>query len=449
MLPKAVLFDRDPGTTSRALAHALKVCNVEGFTTANEDELLQHVNFSPECMIVVSSPSIDSQTVRLISSVRRADHHCSLLVLIPAISIEAAVLAMQAGVSDLLEQSASTETMVSRLNALLARHRECALGRSTACEQLGSEKLVGSSSRMRQVRRQLAMVAQAEANVLITGESGTGKELVAELIHQNSRRRMLPFVAVNCAALPDSLLESELFGCERGAFTGAAASRDGKLQHAADGTLFLDEVGDMSLPAQAKILRAVDRRVVQRLGSNVETRVRARLIAATNQNLELLIEEKKFRQDLYYRLNVAPLTMPPLREHLEDIPEIVEHIMSDLAAQQQSRCCRVEAEVIHRFQLYRWPGNVRELRNLMESILVFSSSSSISVCDIPSEIRHRLQSSKPPYSDERMKILGVLDSANWNRNEAAKILGCSRMTLYRKMVKHAIPIRNREMPQAS
>jgi len=276
--------------------------------------------------------------------------------------------------------------------------------------------------------------------VLITGETGTGKELAAQLIHRNSRRSARPFVAINCAAVPDTLLESELFGHERGAFTGAHVSREGKLQHASGGALFLDEIGDMSLVAQAKILRAVESRVVQRLGSNQDTPVQVRVLAATNQDLETLTREKKFREDLYFRLNVVRLALPPLRERLEDIPELVEHTMRDLQQRHQGPVRRIEDDLVRRLQTYHWPGNVRELRNLLESMVVLSASRSVGVSDLPSHVKHTLRSSAPGHGDERSRIIGALTSTDWNRNKAAAILSCSRMTLYRKMVKYSIPM---------
>src|SRR5262249_25429405 len=276
-------------------------------------------------------------------------------------------------------------------------------------------------------RERIGRIAASDANVLITGESGTGKELVAEMIHRNSNRSARPFVAVNCAAVPDALLESELFGYEKGAFTGANLAREGKLQYANGGTLFLDEIGDMSLLAQAKILRAIESRVVQRLGSNTDTPVKVRLVAATNQDLELLTQEKRFRQDLYFRLNVIRLKLPPLREHPEDIPELAEHIVRELSGHQDGALRRIQADVIRRFQNYAWPGNVRQLRNVLESILVFSCSRSIAMADVPSEIREILRSSSACYANERSKIISVLSSTNWNRNRAAEILCCSRM----------------------
>jgi DNA-binding NtrC family response regulator len=300
-------------------------------------------------------------------------------------------------------------------------------------------RLAGGSALMRQIKSQIARIAHADVSVLITGETGTGKELVAQLIHRNSRRSARLFVAINCAAVPDTLLESELFGHERGAFTGADVSREGKLQHASGGTLFLDEIGDMSLVAQAKILRAVESRVVQRLGSNQDTPVQVRLLAATNHDLESLAKEKKFREDLFFRLNVVRLTLPPLRERLEDIPELVEHTLRELQQRNHGPLRRIDDDVVRRMQAYHWPGNVRELRNVLESMTVLSSSRSVGLADLPSHMKNVVRSSAPNYGDERSRIIVALTSADWNRNRAAEILCCSRMTLYRKMVKYSIP----------
>ncbi|HEX4603293.1 MAG TPA: sigma-54 dependent transcriptional regulator, partial [Candidatus Angelobacter sp.] len=331
------------------------------------------------------------------------------------------------------------EKIVATLRSLTARcpgrEQPCAHGR----DLIDGQRLAGAGARMQQIRGQIARIASADVSVLITGETGTGKELVAQLIHRNSRRSARPFVAINCAAVPDTLLESELFGHERGAFTGADVAREGKLQHASGGTLFLDEIGDMSLVAQAKILRAVESRVVQRLGSNQDTPVQVRLLAATNQDLETLTKDKKFREDLYFRLNVVRLALPPLRERLEDIPELVEHTMRDLQQRHQGPVRRIEDDLVRRLQAYHWPGNVRELRNILESMMVLSSSRSVGVADLPSHVKHSVRSSNPAYGDERSRIIGALTSADWNRNKAAEILCCSRMTLYRKMVKYSIP----------
>jgi DNA-binding NtrC family response regulator len=433
-----IVFAQDESHFIR-LSEAFGVCGLDTVTVHSESQLLESVDrLSPECAVVLSTTAMDSAAVRLAAQVRCIDQRCPLLVLTSGVSAETAISAMRAGVSDVLEQDAPRSLLVARVRSLTERRA----GPQRLPDEnhlSGGQLLAGNGAAMRQIRSQIAKIAAVDVSVLITGETGTGKELVAQLIHRNSRSCDRPFVALNCAAVPDALLESELFGYERGAFTGAIASRQGKLQHASGGTLFLDEIGDMSLVAQAKILRAIESRVVQRLGSNTDTPVQVRLVAATNQDLEKMTREKKFREDLYFRLNVVRLELPPLRERVEDIPELVEHMVGEISQRHQVPVRRIEADIVRRFQAYHWPGNVREMRNLLESILVLSSSRSVGVADLPPNILHTLRSAEPKYGNERSKILSVLDSADWNRNKAAKILCCSRMTLYRKMVKYSIP----------
>jgi DNA-binding NtrC family response regulator len=440
VLQRVIVFSQGEASVA-GLSDALGACGLQMLAVHSEAQLLDAVDqLSPECAVVFSSATMDSEVGRVAEEVRRIDHSCPLLVLTSGISAETAICAMRAGASDVLERNAPSSTIVARLRCLTGHHTGPPRLLAEGHELIGGHQLAGGSTGMRQIRSQIARVAAVDVSVLITGETGTGKELVAQLIHRNSRCSGRPFVALNCAAVPDSLLESELFGHERGAFTGAVASRHGKLQHASGGTLFLDEIGDMSLMAQAKILRAIENRVVQRLGSNTDTPVQVRLVAATNQDLEALTKEKRFREDLYYRLNVVRLELPPLRERLEDIPELVEHMVSEISQRHQVPVRRIEADLVRRFQGYHWPGNVREMRNVLESILVFSSSRSVGVADLPSNILRTLRSSGPTYGAERSKIVSVLKSADWNRNKAAKILCCSRMTLYRKMVKYSIPM---------
>ena len=403
------------------------------------DHLIECVaRHSPDCAVVLSVPKLDADALLTADRIRQIDHSCPLAILTSCVQTETAVAAMRCGVSDLLDLEAPAAEIMASLERVFRRRRSHDEHRGERSMALDSGTLLGTCPAISEIRQRIAMVAASEANVLITGESGTGKELVAGLIHRNSRRKSAPFVAVNCAAIPESLLESELFGHERGAFTGATAARDGKLHAAAAGTLFLDEIGDMSLNAQAKILRAIENRVIQRLGSNLDNPVRFRVVAATNQDLETLTREKRFRQDLYFRLNVVRLELPPLRAHSEDIPEIAQHILRELTNRQKQPERRLEGDVLRRLQQHDWPGNVRELRNVLESILVYSSSPSIGLADIPAHIRQSL-SSRVPVTDERSKILGALTSTDWNRNKACEILQCSRMTLYRKMTRYAIP----------
>lgn len=387
--------------------------------------------------ILTGEGPLGGECLRIAGQLRDAGHICPMIWHADTISLDLAMMAMRAGISDIVQASEGLEALLAAIHNLCRRSEEQpARPRAAAVE--GGERLVGHGAALTGVLHQIARVARSEANVLITGESGTGKELTAELIHRNSRRAARPFVALNCAALPETLLESELFGYERGAFTGAVASHKGKLEFASDGTLFLDEVGEMSLPSQAKMLRAIEQRVVQRLGSNIDSPARARLISATNQSLESLTRERKFRQDLYFRLNVVRIHLPPLRERREDIPELAEHMLRELGAQQHEPVRRMENAVIRRLQMHDWPGNVRELRNVIESIVVFSSSRTIGLSDLPVYVRQQLRTTLAPPENERAKILQALDSAGGNRGKAAEILHCSRMTLYRKMVKYAI-----------
>jgi DNA-binding NtrC family response regulator len=440
VLQKVIVFSREECPLA-VLNEAVGACGFEVLPATSEALLLDFVDrFSPECAVVLTSVALDSESKRITEQVRQIDHRCPLVILTSSISAESAILAMRAGVSDLLERDAPREKIIASLKSLTGRIFSQSPSAPESHELIGGRQLAGNGSAMCRVRSQIAKVASAAVSVLITGETGTGKELAAQLIHRNSRCSGRAFVVMNCAALPDALLESELFGHERGAFTGANQSYQGKLQHASGGTLFLDEIGDMSLIAQAKVLRALENRVVQRLGSNVDTPVSFRLLAATNQDLETLTREKKFREDLYFRLNVVRIEMPPLRERLEDIPELVEHIVGELSQRHSGPVRRVEDDFIRRLQAYHWPGNVRELRNVLESVLVFASSRWVGASDLPSRIRHTLRSSGPEYGNERSQIVSALNSSNWNRNKAAQILCCSRMTLYRKMVKYSIPM---------
>ncbi|MGZ4844629.1 MAG: sigma-54 dependent transcriptional regulator [Candidatus Angelobacter sp.] len=439
MLQKVIVFT-PKDTPPAGLREALTACGCEMLLAPSEARLLESLDrFSPECTVILTSPAMDPEAARVAQRVRSIDHSCPLLIMTSGISAETAICAMRAGATDMLDRDAPREKIVATLKLLAGRHPASGRPGHDCRDLLEGHRLAGGSALMRQIKSQIARIAQADVSVLITGETGTGKELVAQLIHRNSRRSARLFVAINCAAVPDTLLESELFGHERGAFTGADVSREGKLQHASGGTLFLDEIGDMSLVAQAKILRAVESRVVQRLGSNQDMPVQVRLLAATNHDLESLAKEKKFREDLYFRLNVVRLALPPLRERLEDIPELVEHTLRELQQRHHGPLRRIEDDVVRRMQAYHWPGNVRELRNVLESMTVLSSSRSVGLSDLPSHMKHVVRSSAPQYGDERSRIIGALTSADWNRNRAAEILSCSRMTLYRKMVKYSIP----------
>lgn len=298
--------------------------------------------------------------------------------------------------------------------------------------------LVGSSRSMVDLRAYIPKVARSDVNVLITGETGTGKERVAESIHYESKRRDQPFVCVNCAAIPDSLIESELFGYERGAFTGAQDSYLGKLRLAGGGTVFLDEIGDMSLAAQAKVLRAIESREVFPLGGRRIAKVEARFIAAVNQELEPLLAENKFRRDLYYRLNVARIFLLPLKDRKEDIPELVNHYLGEFNERFQSSVQQPTEELLQCLMNYPWPGNIRELRNMVEAIFIDPPEGSISLKDLPEAFQRLFANYAIDIVPERDRMVSALYQTNWNKSLAAAKLNWSRMTLYRKLEKYQI-----------
>ncbi len=291
---------------------------------------------------------------------------------------------------------------------------------------------------MREIAAYIARIASTDSTVLITGETGTGKELVAERIHCNSLRSLRPFISINCAALPESLVESELFGFDRGAFTGAVAAKKGKFEQAQGGTVFLDEIGDMSLYAQAKILRSIENKEVYPIGGNRAIPLDIRIIAATNQEPEELMAEGNFRQDLYYRLNIARIHLPPLRDRKEDIPRLVAYMINKLNQRFNRNIKGLTKEALACLLRFDWPGNIRELMNLLEASYINLPSDPIYHMDLPEPIHQRLQLTATDNDTERSRILSALLDTNWNKSTAARKLEWSRMTLYRKIAKYKI-----------
>jgi transcriptional regulator with PAS, ATPase and Fis domain len=302
----------------------------------------------------------------------------------------------------------------------------------------GQSELIGSSSAMAAVRGYVHRVAQSDASVLISGATGTGKELVAAAIHQASRRRAAPLISVNCAAIPDSLLESELFGYERGAFTGAEESYPGKLRLADRGTVFLDEIGEMSPLGQAKLLRVLESREVFPLGARRMSKIDVRFLAATNQDLEPMVERRAFRQDLFFRLNVARVFLPSLKERPEDIVDLFLHYIRHFNIQSGRRIQGPTPELAERLTAYDWPGNVRELRNCVEAIFIDPPEGPIELNHLPESFRRIFGGHRVSGTSERDAILQTLSRTNWNKKLAARQLQWSRMTLYRKLEKYNI-----------
>lgn len=302
--------------------------------------------------------------------------------------------------------------------------------------------LVGSSELIVGVKKYIARIAGSPSNVLITGETGTGKEVVAELIHNNSLRANGPFVCINCAAIPEALFESELFGHERGAFTGAVTAQAGKLRTASGGTVLLDEIGEMSLTAQAKLLRVIETRQMYPLGARQPAAVDVRFIASTNQELEQLVEERRFRKDLYFRLNVGRIRLTPLRERRTDIVPLIEGFVAEFNHAFGREAEGFTGPAIDRLVAHSWPGNVRELRNVVEAVFVTSAARRFPVEELPDYLRGE----DSPTTSERDRLLSALTVCSWNKSEAARRLEWSRMTIYRKMEKYGL---FEEPPQAA
>ena len=363
-------------------------------------------------------------------------------------SVGTAVEAMRAGAADYITKPVN----LSELREVLARivERQRLARRNTELEarldeRFGFERILGRSSAMKDVFRVMRQVAATDVTVLVTGESGTGKELVAMALHQNSRRSKAPFVALNCAALPESLLESELFGHERGAFTGATGRKIGRIEYASDGTLFLDEVGDMPLATQVKMLRVLEQREIVRVGGNEPIPVDIRLVAATNMNLMEEVVARRFREDLYFRLKVVAIELPPLRERAEDIPILVDAFVRELAARHERPITGCSPEVMAVLMAQPWPGNVRELRNVVENMVVTGGHAVLQLADLPPSLRTEevptggggragaALAGRTAEDVEREHIAQTLELVGGNRAQAARMLGIGERTLYRKI----------------
>ena len=378
--------------------------------------------------------------IALLKEAKQADSEIVVIMITAYASVQTAIEAMKEGAYDYIIKPFNLDDMRMTLNRGLA-HRGLAMENMTLKRELAGlyrfENIVGVSDAMMNVFRMIEKIADTESTVLIYGESGTGKELVARAIHYNSSRAPKPFVAVSCGALPESLLESELFGHVKGAFTGAIASKDGLFKAADGGTIFLDEVGATSPAIQASLLRVLQEREVKPVGAVKNIKVTCRVIAASNEKLEDKVKEGTFREDLFYRLSVIPIDIPPLRERREDIPVLAEHFLRrSLERLGNDRRLRFSREALEKLVGYDWPGNVRELENAIERVVTMSDGGLITVEDLPEKILEQ-QSVKNlkefVRQKERAYIERILRETEGDKKEAAKILGIDLATLYRKI----------------
>jgi two-component system nitrogen regulation response regulator NtrX len=389
--------------------------------------------------------------LEVLERIRSEDPQALVIMISGHGTIDTAVEATRKGAYDFLEKPLDTDRLLVTLrNALEVK------GLSASVERLLSQvesrhEMVGSSFQIRQVLERTERVGNTDARVLITGENGTGKELVARAIHRLSDRADEPFIEVNCAAIPSELIESELFGHMKGSFTGAVADRAGKFEQADRGTLFLDEVGDMSLAAQAKVLRALEQGVVTRVGSSKTIEVDVRVVAATNKDLESEIREGRFREDLYYRLNVVPIEIPPLRDRREDIPMLVRHFVNLLEEKDRVTPRELSSAAVERLQALDWPGNVRELRNTVERLLILSSGPVIGAEDVDflvsggetggglgAELLQAESFAEFKEHAERAYLLQKLREHDWNVSETARNVDMPRSNLYKKIERYGL-----------
>jgi two-component system nitrogen regulation response regulator NtrX len=370
-------------------------------------------------------------------------------------TIETAVKSTKLGAYDFIEKPLSLEKLLVTVRNALSMKRLRAENDSLRELAFGDYEMTGTSPPMAKLKEQIRLVAPTNASVLIAGENGTGKELVARSIHFCSLRRDKPFVEINCAAIPEELIESELFGHEKGAFTGAVAQKKGKFDLADGGTIFLDEIGDMSLKTQAKVLRILQERKFERVGGTKTVEVDVRVIAATNKNLEGEIKTGNFREDLFYRLNVVPFTVPPLRDRKEDIPLLIEHFLQLFRRREGREEKHFSPDAVELMKNYDWPGNVRELKNIIERLIIMTPGANINVEDLPPYMANvdAGRGAVPPRPGnvlecstlreareefEKEFILQKLEENNWNVSKTAEIIELERSNLYRKMKSYGI-----------
>ncbi|HET7425065.1 MAG TPA: sigma-54 dependent transcriptional regulator [Gemmatimonadales bacterium] len=440
-----VLIVDDEAGIRQALKQVLEYEDLEVRVAASGGEAINlYTEFKPHLVFLdVKMAGLDG--LETLTRLRNLDGGPQIVMISGHGTIATAVEATQRGAFDFLEKPLDTDRLLLTVRNALA-HAEL-VGENARLRQAAEDRyaMVGDSPALQVVRELIDKVGPTAARVLITGENGTGKELVARAIHAVSPRRDRPMVEVNCAAIPSELIESELFGHMKGSFTGAFADRAGKFEQADGGTLFLDEVGDMSLSAQAKLLRVLQEGVVTRIGGAKPIQVDVRVLAATNKDLEIEIEESRFREDLLYRLNVVPIEVPPLRERLEDVPALVAHFADLLGASAGVPGKRFGEEAVRRLQTRPWPGNIRELRNAVERALILAPGKVVTAADVdrllPPDLGPKQSLENFKSEAEKGFLVQKLREHDWNITETAKALQIPRSNLYKKIERYGL---NRE-----
>jgi two-component system nitrogen regulation response regulator NtrX len=439
MTETAVLIIDDEEGIRESLSGIFEDEGYAAFTASSGEEALKVLKEqSPDLiMLDVWLPGIDGvQTLKEIKSMKP---DLPVIMISGHGNIELAVKATKTGAYDFMEKPLSLERVILAAKRALEK-RTLEMENKALKQDLTREwRLIGDSQKVRQLKEQIDMAAKSNGRVLILGESGCGKELVAHILHQNSNRTEKPFIEMNCAAIPQELIESELFGHEKGSFTGAFERKKGKFELADEGTLFLDEVGDMSLSTQSKVLRVIETQEFQRVGGSRNIKVDVRIISATNKDLIEEVRKGAFREDLLYRLNVIPIIVSPLRERKEDIPALVEHFLEFFAAEYGQKPKKVSADAIKILEAYDWPGNIRELRNVIERLVIMTSSNTIAAKNIVVGGTARsdyfafntLKEARESF--EKDFITKKLEENSWNISKTAEILAVERSNLHRKI----------------
>jgi len=449
MAQDKVLIVEDEDNERSGLADLVSAWGYSTETAKDGQEGWEKVNAWAPAIVLTDMKMPRMDGIGLLGKIAEHAQTIAVIVVTAQGTIDSAVQAMRMGAYNYIEKPIDTQRLRSLLqNAAAARGTkvELEVTRRKLRDAGSLGALVGSSKKMQELFRLLEMVAPSTASVLITGESGTGKELVARTIHELSPRKNKPFVPINCAAIPETLIESEIFGHEKGAFTGALERRTGCFELAEGGTLLLDEIGEMPIATQAKLLRVLEDRKFRRLGSKVETAVDVRVLASTNKAPEQAVAAGQLRNDLYYRLNVFNIHMPPLREHKEDLPALVQSLLAEMGSKHGRSVQLVSEAVMNLFQNYSWPGNVRELRNTLERAVIVCEGSVIETRHLPPGFGQA--PARPAAYDpnavhlgvgttveeaERLLIVKTLESTNNNKTRAAEILGISLKTLHNKL----------------
>ena len=413
-----------------------------GLAASGEDAVSMAQEKSWDVILLdLKMPGMDG--LETLKRLKKMTPEAEVLMMTAFATIDTAVQAMKEGAFDYLVKPFDPDEIEMHIKKIVA-HKELLLEnillRQKLEEKYQYDEIIGKSSAMQEVFELITRIAPTDSTVLITGESGTGKELIAQAIHGNSARCYMPFIAVSCGALPDSLLESELFGYEKGAFTGAEHTKKGRFEMADKGTIFLDEIGEISLKTQVDLLRVLQQKAFRRLGGEEEIKVDVRILAATNRDIQKAIRENRFREDLFYRLNVISIHVPPLRDRKEDIPLLVETFIRRYCLEMNKEQVKIAPTALKLLLDYDWPGNVRELENVIERALVIGQGKEIAADDFPFS-RRELGPEKFPKSlkiMEQMHIERILEETDWNISRAARELDIDRQTLYNKIEKYKI-----------